>query len=525
MDQEEQELRERKTGALVDLVSKKCGEVSGSKESLHSFLRFFARIANRWSAPNAMAIYGQRPEIKNPITVEQAKKLGHSIKPGTTAISILEPTVIDQKLARKNGYLMFRKWALGQGVTEQDLRRLCIKHVEQSLGNDLDLRSAKASLVLKQLIFEAYSSWDRQQTNQLYNYAWQYLNKEGAFNSEEIRRGKYLYQWKARSSVVDLGVDTLGPRMPRDVGDQESLMHRRSAAILRFIETKGYRVDYKQLEGLAPAVKLDSLVKSAVSVLAHERGQVINVEAAAFCIYSQLGIDRKFDISTVDGWGEEPGEFMANLSAIRRIQKEIITGLEREMETIVNLERELARTETQACRIRARLNQLGIPISASRAGPGLPTSAPASAAAKTINGSKLSQDLPIIRKEQLARATPDQLDHRGLYFKVGRVCFLTHNEVAEFLVASRFVASDGKELQVELKLRDESGGKQKLCEISASNFVHELINTHSEPVMVRALDSALATADEERNQTTALEGVQVDQLEHDPHEQEQQIKV
>jgi hypothetical protein len=125
----------------------------------------------------------------------------------------------------------------------------------------------------------------------------------------------------------------------------------------------------------------------------------------------------------------------------------------------------------------------------------------------------------------LARATPDQLDHRGLYFKVGRVCFLTHNEVAEFLVASRFVASDGKELQVELKLRDESGGKQKLCEISASNFVHELINTHSEPVMVRALDSALATADEERNQTTALEGVQVDQLEHDPHEQEQQIRV
>jgi hypothetical protein len=215
---------------------------------------------------------------------------------------------------------------------------------------------------------------------------------------------------------------------------------------------------------------------------------------------------------------------MANLSAIRRIQKEIITGLEREMETIVNLERELARTEMQASRLRARLDQLGIPISASRAVPGLPTPAPASAA--KVNGDKLSQEFPIIRKEQSApRATPDQLDHRGLYFKVGRVCFLTHNEVAEFLLASRFVAADGKELQVELKLRDESGGKQKLCEISASNFVHELINTNSKPVMVRALDSALATADEERNQTTALEGVQVDQLEHDPHEQEQPIRV
>ena len=311
--------------------------------------------------------------------------------------------------------------------------------------------------------------------------------------------------------------------MPRYVEDQESLMHRRSAAILRFIETKGYRVDYKQLEGLAPSVKLDSLVKSAVSVLAHERGQVINVDAAAFCIYSQLGIDRKFDISTVDGWGEEPGEFMANLSAIRRIQKEIITGLEREMETIGNLERELARTEAQASRLRARLDQLGIPISASRSAPGLLTPAPASAA---LNGNKLPQEFPIIRQEQSpSRSTPDQLDHRGLYFKVGRLCFLTHNEVAEFLVASRFVAADGKELQVELKLRDESGTKEKLCEISASNFVHELINTHSEPAMVRALDSALATADEERNQVTALEGVQVDQLEHDPHEQEPRIRV
>ena len=150
------------------------------------------------------------------------------------------------------------------------------------------------------------------------------------------------------------------------------------------------------------------------------------------------------------------------------------------------------------------------PVSASRAVPGLPAPALVSDAAKSINGAKLSQDVPIIRKEQSPRATPDQLDHRGLYFKVGRVCFLTHNEVAEFLVASRFVAADGKELQVELKLRDESGGKQKLCEISASNFVHELINTNSKPVMVRALDSALATADEERNQTTALEGVQVD---------------
>jgi exoribonuclease II len=109
MTQTEKELRERKTSVLVDLVKEKAGEVTRSKESLDSFLTFFSRIANRWSAPNAVAIYGQRPEIKNPVTIEQAKELGHTIKPGTKAISVLEPLAIDEKMAKKNAYLGFRK--------------------------------------------------------------------------------------------------------------------------------------------------------------------------------------------------------------------------------------------------------------------------------------------------------------------------------------------------------------------------------------------------------------------------------
>src|SRR6266446_3186853 len=217
MNQEEQELRERKTGALVDLVSERCREVSGSKESLRSFLSFFARIANRWSAPNALAIYGQRPDIQNPITIDQAKKLGHTIKPGTTAISILEPAAIDEKLARKNQYLTFRKWALAQGVTEQELRGLCIKHVQQSLNNDLDMHSAKAIVGFQQLIFESYPNLDRNQAKQLYTYARQYLSKEGAFDPEEVKRGRNLYQWKAKTSVVDLGIDTNGPEIESEV--------------------------------------------------------------------------------------------------------------------------------------------------------------------------------------------------------------------------------------------------------------------------------------------------------------------
>lgn len=525
MDQEEQELRERKTDALVNLVSRKSEEVSASREALHTFLKFFARIANRWSAANALAIYGQRPDIKYPVTIEQAKKLGHSIKPGTTAISILEPTAIDEKIARQNSYLMFRKWALSRGLTEQDLRQLCLQHVQQSLQHDqagsyLDLHSPKASFGLRQRVFEAYPDWDRPHANQLYNYARQYLSNEGAFDPQEIQRGQSLYHWKAKTSVVDLGVDTHGPKIQPEVGDQELVTNRSCAALLRFIESRDLRVDYKQLEGLSPEVKLDRLIKSAVGFIALERRQKINVNAAAFCVYSQLGINRKFDISTLDGWGTKPGEFMANLSAIRKIQKEVTTGMDREMQTIVMLELELARTERQATKLRDQLNQLGIRTAAAAS-----VAQPVVAPATTDKARE-----PIIKNAQASpgRVTPDQLDHRGLYFKVGRLSFLTHNEAAEFLVGSRFVDGVGKELKVQIKRRSETGSKKTICEMSASSFVQELINTQSEPQMVRAADSAIAADALEQTIPTkqsAFESVAIEESTHNQEEQEHRIGV
>jgi hypothetical protein len=477
MNQDDQELRERKTGALVNLVSIKCGEVNSSHEALHAFLSFFARIANRWSAPNAVAIYAQRPGIRNPVTIDQARQLGHTIKQGTKAITILEPTAIDEKLARQNSYLMFRKWALAQGVTEQDLRQLCLKNVEQSLNNDLDMRSAKAKLSLKEMIFEAHPDWDRAQANQLYNYAGQYLSKEGAFDPEEVKRGQNLYQWKARTSVIDLGVDTLGPKIQHEVGDQD-LTNRRSAALLRLIESRGLRVDYKQLEGLSPEVKLDSLLKNAIGFTALERHLKINVDAAAFCIYSQLGIKRRFDLSTSEGWGKKPGEFMVNLSAIRKIQKEITTSMEREMKVIARLERELAQTEAHANLLRTKLSTIGV-------------QPPQTGSPQPVEHQKVSPHAPIVKEAQARPLTIDGMGYQGLYFKVGRRGFLDHHEAAEFLAAAHFVDAEGKELSVEIKRRDANGAKELICTMPATQFAKEVISTHSEPTLIKALDTAV----------------------------------
>jgi hypothetical protein len=479
MNQDDQELRERKTDALLSLVSDKCMEVNGSNEARRSFLSFFARIANRWSAPNAVAIYGQRPNIHNPVTIDEAKQLGHTIKPGTKAITILEPLAIDEKLARQNSYLMFRKWAVRRGVTEQDLLQLCKNHVERSLNDELDMRSAKANFGLRQMVFEAHPDWDRESAQRLGDYARQYMDKEGAFDPAEVKRGQDLYQWKARTSVIDLGVDTFGPKIQHEVGEQD-LTNRHSAALLRLIESRGVRVDYKQLEGLSPEVKLDRLMKSTVGVLALERGHKINVEAATFCIYSQLGIRRKFDLSTSEGWGRKPGEFMSNLSAIRKIQKEITTGMEREMKVIARLERELAQTEAHAELLRAKLSTMG--VQTARPGSVLPAeqqnvSAPAPA--------------PVVKEAQVLHSTVHDLGHEGMYFKIGRSGFVDHNEAAQFLAAARFVDAAGEELSVEIKRRDANGAKELICVMPATQFAREVISTHSEPTPIKALAAVI----------------------------------
>jgi hypothetical protein len=511
VNQEEQQLRERKTEALMDLVSEQSWNVKRSKESLRTFLSFFARIANHWSAPNAIAIFGQRPHIRNPITIDEAQKLGHTIKHGAKAISILEPTAVDDNLVNKSQYLRFRKWALDQGLTERELRRVCLQHIRKTLADDLDLHSVKAGFALKQLIVESYPELTREQSNQLYTYACQYLFKEGAFDQEEVSRGINLYQWKAKTSVVDLGIDTHGPKLQRGVEmeKKEFLAHRQAAALLRFIESMGFRVDYQQLQGMSAEAKLDSLMHSAISVLAHERDQKINIEAAAFCIYSHLGIERKFDISTLEGWGEKPGEFMTNLSAIRKIQKEITTGMEREMETIARLERELASAENHASKLRERLAELGISAKLSD-----PVERPAQPVAEGTT--------QIIKTGQSSRHTTlDELCHQGLYFKIGRSRFLTYHEAAEFLVACRFVDRDGKECKVQLRMRHENGEKQTLCEMSASSFVQEVINIQAEPTMVSALDSALANRRKQTNQTADrpdVEIIPIDKLARDPEQ-------
>lgn len=304
MNQDDQELRDRKTAALLSLVSDKCTEVNGSNETRQSFLRFFARIAKRWSAPNAVAIYGQRPDIQNPITIEQAKQLGHTIKSGTKAISILEPLAIDEKHARKNSYLMFRKWAVKRGVTERDLLQLCKNHVERSLNDELDMRSAKASFGLRQMVFESHPDWDHDSAQRLCDYARQYLDKEGAFDPAEVKRGQDLYQWKARTSVVDLSVDTLGPKIQTEAGTQEVLTQRSTAALLRFMESKKIHVDYEQVSKVGPKEKLRSLLYIAAGTLRNQRGLKCHLTPAVFCICSQLGINQKFDLSSSEGWGK-----------------------------------------------------------------------------------------------------------------------------------------------------------------------------------------------------------------------------
>jgi hypothetical protein len=503
MRQDEQELRERKTDALLSLVSAKCEDVNGSNEKRQSFLNFFARIANRWSAPNAVAIYGQRPDIQNPITIEQAKQLGHTVKPGTRAISILEPLAIDEKMARQNSYLMFRKWAIKRGVTEQELLQLCKKRVERCLHDELDVRSPKGQFRLRQMVFESHPDWDRESAQRLCEYARQYLDKEGAFDPAEVKRGQDLYQWKARTSVVDLGVDTFGPKIQTEAGTQEVLTQRSTAALLRFMESKRIPIDYEQVSKVGPEEKLRSLLYIAAGTLRNQRGLKFHLTPAVFCICSQLGISQKFDLSSSEGWGKKPGEFMSNLSAIRKIQKEITTGMQREMKVIASLESELAQTEARAEELRAKLSGMGAQTTKQ-------------GAAQRAERHQAQPPVPIIKDGQVRPSTIDGLGYEGLYFKIGKRGFLNHQEAAEFLAASHFVDSHGEELSVQIKRRDDTGAKEILCVMPATQFAKEVIS-HSEPTFITALGAAVLEEEPRESQHLATEAEETE-ASQDPEE-------
>lgn len=480
------EERARRATQLNRLVEQECDRLGASGERLNGFATFFSRlgIASRWSARNGVALYAQRPHWQRPVTLEEAEKTGHRLKPGVRPAEVLAPARISPELAARNPYLAFRCWAHGRGLTEEALERLCARHKAHCLEQGTDFYgSPQSKFALRELVIDTYPGLKNEDATRLAAYARQYLVREGAFDPQEVLRGQQAYwnhaPWEARPAVVDLGVDTEGsplrpgPAVVPNAADER----RHAAALLRFMEAKGWGSYQALLENIeSPSARFDYLLRDAVVGLAreHRRGRTWSVdspqtEMALFCICSQLGIERTFNVSTREGWGVSGRQFLRRLSLIGKVQKEIIKGVGRELKTIAHLETALAKTQGEAEVLRARLEALGL-------------------------GEKKIPPAPESSRPPLRRPLQGAGQPEGLYFKVGRHRpVFSYLEVAQFLAERGLSDPKGNPWRIEIGRYGKDGAdRQVLCSILGPDFARELLNSGGgRPVLLRQMDAAL----------------------------------
>jgi hypothetical protein len=202
---------------------------------------------------------------------------------------------------------------------------------------------------------------------------------------------------------------------------------------------------------------------------------------ALFCICSQLGIERTFNVSTREGWGVSGRQFLRRLSLIGKVQKEIIKGVGRELKTIAHLEAALAKTLGEAEVLRARLDGLGL------------------GGKKTPPAPEPVQP-PLARRPLQGAGQPE-----GLYFKVGRHRpVFSHLEVAQFLAERGLSDPKGNPWRVEIGRYGKDGAdRQVLCSILGPDFARELLNSGGgQPELLRQMDAALRR-EESRRQPAA----------------------
>jgi hypothetical protein len=95
-------IRERKKQFFdpIDSYATELAEkiTKGDSEGLKKLLDFFSSKCVRWSYLNLLGLMLQRPNIQRPVTIREARNLGHYKKKGVTAATILVPHVVELRV-------------------------------------------------------------------------------------------------------------------------------------------------------------------------------------------------------------------------------------------------------------------------------------------------------------------------------------------------------------------------------------------------------------------------------------------
>ncbi len=331
----------------------------GSSEKLEKMLSFFASRAHRWSANNLMMVLAQKRDIGKPVTIKEARSLGHTPKPGAVPAHIFVPVMAVEdplKVLKSSGmnpsgiqfvekYLSWCRQAQNDPVAPAS----ALAFVETD-PRSKSLPDDKIQALADKLVT-----------------AVEIVQKREA---EVAVLPKQILFFKAVPCVYDLGVETTGPEISVATsvdGDAAEIL----AAMKEYAEGKGWKVKNVVLsKGEAGYAAKGGTIgvagwtddATAVCTLSHEMAhqllhfgderktssakdaqaakalRELQAEAVSFAVTRHFGIENSISGEYLRSFGATPKDVMSNLSVICRTSREIIEGVSAKLKKEIVIE-------------------------------------------------------------------------------------------------------------------------------------------------------------------------------------------
>ncbi len=335
--------RDERKEALTESIAGFCRDLAqkvekGDPSVLKRMLDVYAGAARRWSHNNLVTIITQKPAIVRPVTISEARALGHFPAKGSKAAFIFVPVIGGEtpqvSMSDRVKALMeqYKTWAERNHLNPKDTSS-ALRFVE---GHD-QLRHLTAAT--------------RQNTA---------AKIVGALTEAERAardRGKLLF-FKVVPCVYDLGVDTEGPDISESTVEDGAQVQELYDGMKEYAASKGWSVEGFKLSlgalGSASPGKIEvgqwldiaSQVKILAHEIAHQQLHIIpgvtgpdsvrditrnlaelQAEAVAYAVCRHFGVQPTFSGEYIREFGGTTKEIMANLAVICKASRKIIEGV------------------------------------------------------------------------------------------------------------------------------------------------------------------------------------------------------
>jgi len=307
---------------------------AGDSSRLQQMMSFFSSKAAKWSATNIMGLYLQRPSIHRPVTVSEAKALGHWPKKGIRCAEILVPCSA-KPTAEKVEEKTDEKQQTPTPADNQEARDK--EEAEKAAEGKVEEKTPRRNIFFKVVGCVLDLGYDTEGPA--------LLESEGANEDDALRIHAAARQFAASLGIKDAG-ENAGDLGLNPFGARTGMLAAGTASMTRQGLQRGISVAQGSLAA-------GEACKTFVHEIAHHRLHIkddgstdvkdpnlreLQAEATAYVVMQHFGIPSDYSATYLQSWGATPKSVMDNLRTICGASREIITGMERELKIGVAIE-------------------------------------------------------------------------------------------------------------------------------------------------------------------------------------------